>query len=311
MNTEDFVTYEQALALKKLGFDLGVDHVYNKDGELIEETRYMDDYTAYVNYNIEKYGGDIISAPTLSQAQKWLKKNKKIDIIVSLEDETYVQYQVEIYIRKKCVSPRYNHGFYETYEEALSRGITKSIEIIEKEDDMCPVKVVTAPEKVDFPEDSVKIFLAGGIQKCEDWQNELISMFEEYEYDHEIYLINPRRDNFPIDNPNAAEEQINWEFEMLEKCNVFTMLFNNSKSDQPICFYELGRNIERMKVRFPISWDRRIIISSDKDFKRIKDVEIQTKLATNDNVKVGIYPTYNLVEKHFNNICKNLRLTCI
>lgn len=168
------------------------------------------------------------------------------------------------------------------------------------------ITVVTAPEKVEFNKESIRIFLAGGIQKCGDWQNELINMFKSSNIKEDIYLINPRRDDFPIDDPNAAEEQITWEFNMLEDCDFFTMLFNSSESDQPICFYELGRNIERMKQKFPKIWMNQIIISSDKNFKRVQDVEIQTKLATKGKVNVGIYDTKELVKKHFEKIIENL-----
>lgn len=164
------------------------------------------------------------------------------------------------------------------------------------------VTVVTAPNKMKFPELATKIFLAGGIQKCDEWQQKIINMFKESDIKENIYLINPRRENFPIDDPNAAEEQITWEFEMLEQCDMFTMLFLDSESDQPICFYELGRNIERMKQRFPQSWEKRIVISSDSNFKRVQDVLIQTKLATGGKVDAKTYETSSLIREHFNNI---------
>ena len=138
------------------------------------------------------------------------------------------------------------------------------------------VTVVTAPEKIEFPKTAFKIFLAGGIQKCDEWQQKIIDMFNQYDFKQNIYLINPRRENFPIDDPNASFEQIEWEFEMLEQCDLFTILFLNSESDQPICFYELGRNIERMKQKFPYIWVRKIIVTVDKNFRRKDDVIIQT-----------------------------------
>ena len=164
------------------------------------------------------------------------------------------------------------------------------------------VKIATAPEQISFPPSATKVFLAGGIQKCGEWQQELINMFKSINVKEDIYLINPRRENFPIDDPNAAEEQITWEFNMLEQMDVFTMCFNSSESDQPICFYELGRNIEKMKQRFPQGWEKRIVITCDKDFKRKQDVEIQTKLATDGKVKVSFPNSENLVKTHFENI---------
>lgn len=168
------------------------------------------------------------------------------------------------------------------------------------------VTVVTAPEKIEFPVGSIRIFLAGGIQKCREWQKELIDMFKHLNIDTDIYLINPRRDNFPIDDPNATEEQITWEFDMLEECDFFTMFFDNSDSDQPICFYELGRNIERMKQKFHKIWQNNIIITCDKNFKRVQDVVIQTKLATKDKVDVGVYDSEDVIKKHFEKIIENL-----
>lgn len=168
------------------------------------------------------------------------------------------------------------------------------------------VTVVTAPEKIEFPVGSIRIFLSGGIQKCREWQKELIDMFKHLNIDTDIYLINPRRDNFPIDDLNAAEEQITWEFDMLEECDFFTMFFDNSDSDQPICFYELGRNIERMKQKFHKIWQNNIIITCDKNFKRVQDVVIQTRLATNGKVDVGVYDSEDVIKKHFEKIIENL-----
>lgn len=168
------------------------------------------------------------------------------------------------------------------------------------------VTVVTAPEVIEFPKDSIKIFLAGGIQKCREWQKELIDMFNHLNINENIYLINPRRNNFPIDDPNAAEEQITWEFNMLEECDFFTMFFDNSDSDQPICFYELGRNIERMKQKFHKIWQNNIIVTCDENFKRVQDVIIQTNLATKGKVEVGVYNSDDVVKKHFEKIIENL-----
>lgn len=153
------------------------------------------------------------------------------------------------------------------------------------------LKIVTAVEKVDFTPNSIKVFLAGGIQKCPLWQKRVIENFKKspMESDVDIYLINPRRDNFPINDPNATNEQIEWEFEMLEKCDIFSMYFANTlESDQPICFYELGRNIERMKAKFPEDWNERIVVTCEKGFRRWKDVDVQTLLATDYEVEVNL-----------------------
>lgn len=167
------------------------------------------------------------------------------------------------------------------------------------------LKVVTAPERVDFTPNSIKVFLAGGINKCPMWQDRVIENFKvvEMESDVDIYLINPRRKNFPINDPSAAEEQIKWEFEMLEKCDIFSMYFaNTQESDQPICFYELGRNIERMKQKFPDDWMYRIVVTCETGFRRWQDVDIQTDLATDDEVYVNVVTNDVKLETHTRDI---------
>lgn len=151
------------------------------------------------------------------------------------------------------------------------------------------MKVITAPEYYKKQPKDICVFLAGGITNCRDWQKEVINFLkEEYEFNLDnLVLFNPRRDNFPIDDPSAAAEQIEWEFNMLEQCDIFSMYFVESESDQPICMYELGRNICRMQMRFPIDWENRIIITSDENYKRYNDVYWQTLLATNNKIKLN------------------------
>lgn len=145
------------------------------------------------------------------------------------------------------------------------------------------------------------IFLAGGITGCRNWQDDVCLAFAakaKLHNDHTNYaFLNPRRENFPIDDPNASYEQIKWEFDHLEKCDCFSMFFCKDRI-QPICLYELGRNLERMKQRFPDDWMNRIIITAHKDYERLQDVLIQTKLATDDKVKVNIVDDSNDISTH-------------
>ena len=128
MNTEDFVTYKQALALKKHGFDLEVNHVYDKNGELREEgmNENVDcDYTAYFNYNKSGYIEVSASAPTLAQAQKWFRqKGYSIETMLCV-DKTY---RCDIFNIED-----FQHVSFKvmpSYEEALSAGITECIKLL-------------------------------------------------------------------------------------------------------------------------------------------------------------------------------------
>ena len=156
------------------------------------------------------------------------------------------------------------------------------------------MRVITAPEPLDIRDDEVAVFLAGGITDCPNWQAEIIRELKATASDTKIVLLNPRRDSFPIGDPDAAEEQITWEFKALEHMDIFSMYFCSGTSDQPICMYELGRNICRMQMRFPFDWIDHIVISTESEYKRFRDVVIQTELATGEAYTPNILITGNV-----------------
>lgn len=159
------------------------------------------------------------------------------------------------------------------------------------------MRVVTAPDKANLQPYEICCFLAGGITGCKDWQNEVIKELENFDKTSngqldKLVLFNPRRDVFP-NEPTAAQQQIEWEFRWLQRMDIFSMFFTDGASDQPICLYELGRNICKMMQRFSDDYNERIIISCDKYYKRAFDVKIQTKLAFSDDAN-GFTP--NIIE---------------
>ena len=119
------------------------------------------------------------------------------------------------------------------------------------------------------------IFLAGGITNCPNWQVEIVVLLKE----HKITILNPRRKNFPIDDPNASRDQIRWEFNHLRKADVILFWFPK-ESICPIALYELG------------AWcmtDKTLFIGVHEDYKRRIDIEEQTLL-----VRPGIKIVYSL-----------------
>ena len=129
--------------------------------------------------------------------------------------------------------------------------------------------VVTAVEKLEGPRPWV--FLAGGITNCPWWQHEVIEILQDYPHGT---ILNPRRHNFPIGDPNAAQEQIKWEFEALNRADIFSIWFSNADSDQPICMYELGRHLARYEAGFL----KHMCVGVEPGYRREQDVIIQTKL---------------------------------
>lgn len=115
-----------------------------------------------------------------------------------------------------------------------------------------------------------KLFLAGGITNCPDWQQELIEKIKDI---NDLIVYNPRRKNFPINDPNASEEQITWEYEHLRDADIIVFWFSKG-SLNPIVLYELGR--------WGNSSNKKIIIGMDNEYERKNDVIIQTMLSRPD-----------------------------
>ena len=127
---EDFVTFEIAKKLKEKGFSLEKTEIYGKfdsDGLFHPQL--------YFNY-IETMDCDEIIAPTISQVLKWLRKEKKISIEVSMHCS--LKWMCGIYEFSDGIADftQYdNNGIddtvyilYESYEQAALSGIEYSLD---------------------------------------------------------------------------------------------------------------------------------------------------------------------------------------
>lgn len=136
MNTEDFVTYSQALALKKLGFREECLFAYNAEGIFCPNFTFDNDgektttYNLYYSENKSNSFREVCDAPTLAQAQKWLRKHKHYSIEVSL-DKNHTPLWQSFVVRLSDVKNIKNVIFCASYEEALSAGITECLKILE------------------------------------------------------------------------------------------------------------------------------------------------------------------------------------
>jgi hypothetical protein len=127
-----------------------------------------------------------------------------------------------------------------------------------------------------------KIFLAGTIQgTITDWQTEVTKTLSNLD----IVVFNPRRKNFPIHDPSAAEKQITWEFRMLRQADIISFWFAKETLG-PIVLFELGQHSMTQKL---------IVIGMDPAYPRRQDVEIQMKLIRPD-IKI-VYSLSDLAEE--------------
>lgn len=121
MTDTDYVSYPLALALKKHGFDEPCrDFYWTSDGTF----KHTD---APVHKNSE-HCTTMVAAPTLWQAQKWLRDRCGIHVYPTLESVNEVSYGCHIvHLHKEAfrVNKRYC-----SYESALSAGIAAALELI-------------------------------------------------------------------------------------------------------------------------------------------------------------------------------------
>lgn len=129
------------------------------------------------------------------------------------------------------------------------------------------MKYIESPTRL-MPSGTKSLFFAGGIAGCPDWQQDMRQRLDRVD----LVLLNPRRANFPIGDPNAARDQIGWEFSHLRKADGVLFWFC-AETLNPIVLYELG------------AWsmtDKPLFVGTHPDYKRIQDVEIQTGFSRPD-----------------------------
>ncbi len=114
------------------------------------------------------------------------------------------------------------------------------------------------------------VFLAGSITGTDDWQDPTATKILNNGIDLQVF--NPRRKNFPIDDPAAAFPQIVWEQEHLRKAHAILFWFA-AETVAPIVLYELGTWTTGIKP---------IFIGIDPDYPRRLDVIYQTLLRRPD-----------------------------
>lgn len=130
------------------------------------------------------------------------------------------------------------------------------------------MKYIEAPER--YYTGEVSIFLAGGITNCPNWQQEMVKLLKELD----IVIFNPRRENFPIGDPDAAYAQIKWEFEFLDRADMILFWFSRG-SLNPIVLFEYGKWL--MNTRNKDNY-KPIFVGIDPEYERKQDVKIQTQL---------------------------------
>lgn len=143
MNPEDYVSYPLALALKKHGFDRECDHYYCAfDNET--DVRFWSIHPAQSQNGLSAPKDTVAAdAPTLAQAQKWLREEWGIHINVCIYSDYSTDadgkvcdrwdfWGFDLYAVNGGKQIEDGDGEYDSYELALSAGIAAALELIEK-----------------------------------------------------------------------------------------------------------------------------------------------------------------------------------
>lgn len=118
MTYEDYCTYEQSIKLKELGFDW----IY---GEGFQEKTYYNNLKTLCQFDEEIVTTEV-PAPTLAQAQKWIREVKGVVLVVQFGRGKY--WWDIFYSNKNIYAPL----DYDTYEQSLSAGIDKALELLKE-----------------------------------------------------------------------------------------------------------------------------------------------------------------------------------
>lgn len=130
METADYCDYELSLALKVAGFDYPCYFYYTKKNAPDDCVWQTTSEEAPVDYNRRIYAG--CSKPLLYQAQKWLREKKHLSVEPYANIVANFNYNIAD-LESFADSKGQGIG-YESYECALSAGISAALELITKEE---------------------------------------------------------------------------------------------------------------------------------------------------------------------------------
>jgi hypothetical protein len=139
------------------------------------------------------------------------------------------------------------------------------------------MKIIQAPEDYIASEQEIPCFMAGCLQRSE-WQEEFLSELSQYDLD-KLVVYNPKRAYFDSKDLVLQQNQIEWEFKYLNmylnRPYIFSLYFDESVSDQPMHFYELGRYLSLMQSENALS---SAVVSVHPLFHRRLDILMQVQL---------------------------------
>lgn len=141
MNKDLYCTYDQAVALKELGFDFMCYETWKQgitDDCTCVKVRHhtmKEGLISACNSELARAGTNEITTPSLAMAAKWLREFKNIEVVVESRFSNYKNIGYDWVIFDDFSGDyalRAPLPFSKTYEEALSSCITEAIKLVKE-----------------------------------------------------------------------------------------------------------------------------------------------------------------------------------
>ena len=142
LESKDYCDYDTCVALKELGYKVPTSAYYipNNNQLIFVSNPFRGGYVIDCFYSHNSLPKDVmtanyIDAPTLWEAQKWLREEKDIDLAVySGKGKDNDRIWVCNFVMEKTVYQLTHEGIvvktFSSYEEALSEGIKEAVKIL-------------------------------------------------------------------------------------------------------------------------------------------------------------------------------------
>ena len=138
LTEKDYCDYETCVALKELGCKVPTSAYYmpNNNQLIFVSNPFRGGYVIDCFYSHNSLPKNVmtanyIDAPTMWEAQKWLREEKNIIVEVFVDDDSDTPITYNIHKDGECVC--HHHGKYwsvKEWNEALSEGIKEAVKIL-------------------------------------------------------------------------------------------------------------------------------------------------------------------------------------
>jgi hypothetical protein len=159
------------------------------------------------------------------------------------------------------------------------------------------MKVFKAPMIKMTYDSRYKLFLAGGISNCPNWQDDMVEMFKNHKEKYkQLTIFNPRRRGDLAKDTDVAKQQIVWEHvHLLESTHI--LFWFPEETVCPITLFELGKYAAKFTSGF-----QRLFVGIHPNYSRKFDLEIQLPLIS-PAIKIvySLEELYNQVSERITN----------